>query len=234
MRSCGRKPNPLSRKRKLKTRLTCQKDILNSKRTMLHRLCLQSRCNVLPQSPSSSIQCVRLTQKRFKHGRDFPRNIPPPAPPGGTPIFRTNTMTLHYDPPPSAPSYKSTPTAFLPETHPFVPAPSMSQPPGTQLPPPLNKRRPREKSYNLTQKELSQMRRLRSHPNPKKRKTRAELASMFGCSQLFVGMAAPLPKEKVKAVFKEREETREAWSPRKRYHRDMRLERRKEWYQGDE
>jgi hypothetical protein len=47
-------------------------------------------------------------------------------------------------------------------------------------------------------------------------------------------MAAPLPKEKVKAVFKEREETRAEWSPRKQYHRDMREERRKEWYQGDE
>ena len=200
---------------------------------MLHRLCLQSRSSALPLSPFPSIQCLRLTQKRFKHGRDFPRNIPPPAPPRGTPIFRTSTMTLHYDPPPSAPSYKSTPTAFLPETHPSVPASSI-QPLGTQLPPPLNTGRPREKSYNLTQKDLGRMRHLRSHPNPKKRKSRAELASMFGCSQLFVGMAAPLPKEKVKAVFKEREETRAEWSPRKRYHRDMREERRKEWYQGDE
>jgi len=200
---------------------------------MLHRLSLQSRCNALPSSSFPSIQCLRLTQKRFKHGRDFPRNIPPPAPPGGTPIFRTNTMTLHYDPPPSAPSYKSTPTSFLPETHPFVPTSSI-QPLGTQLPPPLNTRRPREKSYNLKYKDLEKMRRLRSHPNPKKRKSRAELASMFGCSQLFVGMAAPLPKEKVKAVFNEREEVRAEWSPRKRYHRDMRQERRKEWYQGVE
>src|SRR5271169_1467366 len=133
---------------------------------MLHRLGLQSRCSALSPSPSSSIQCLRLTQKRFKHGRDFPRNIPPPAPPGGTTIFRTNSMTLHYDPPPSAPSYKSAPTSFLPEAHPFAPVPSI-QPPGTQLPPPLNTRRPREKSYHLTQKDLDQMRRLRSHPNPK-------------------------------------------------------------------
>jgi hypothetical protein len=200
---------------------------------MLHRLNLSARCNLSSPSPFQSIPCLRTLQKRFKHGRDFPRNIPPPPPPTGTPIFNAKDMTLYYSPPPSAPTYKSTPSSFLPPTHPFD-TQSSHQRPGTQLPPPLNAKRKREKSYHLTLGDLNKMRRLRNHADPTKRKSRVELAKMFGCSQLFVGMAAPVSQERVKAVFKEREEVRAEWSPRKRFHRDERQRRREEWYKTDE
>jgi hypothetical protein len=78
------------------------------------------------------------------------------------------------------------------------------------------------------------MRELRNHPDPEKRKSRNELAKMFGCSQLFVGMAAPLTKEEVKEVFRKREEERENWGLRKRVFRDARQRRRAEWTQSEE
>jgi Mitochondrial ribosomal protein subunit L20 len=142
-------------------------------------------------------------------------------------------MTLHHSPAPSAPSYKSTPTSFLPETHPFTPTTSL-HPIGTHLPPPLTKSRKREKSYHLTEEDIEMMRTLRFHPDPTQRKSRSELAKMFGCSQLFVGMAAPLPKAKVKEIFKEKEEQRTSWGARKRFFRDVRRRRKMEWIQGDE
>jgi len=78
------------------------------------------------------------------------------------------------------------------------------------------------------------MRTLRNHPDPTQRKSRGQLAKMFGCSQLFVGMAAPLTKEEVKEVFAKREEQRQGWGVRKRFFRDVRQRRRAEWTQSEE
>jgi hypothetical protein len=142
-------------------------------------------------------------------------------------------MTLHYSPAPSAPSYKSTPTSFLPESHPFGPTTSL-HPVGTHLPPPLNTKRRREKTYHLSEEDLQTIRNLRHHPDPAQRKSRKEISKMFGCSPFFVGMAAPLMKEQVKEVFKKKAEERDGWGVRKRFFRDVRQRRRAEWTQAEE
>src|SRR5436190_1561796 len=148
---------------------------------MLNRLNLSSKSLLSSHSPFNSILCIRNVQKRYKHGRDFPRHMPPPPPPSGEPIFSTSTMTLHHSPPPSAPSYKSTPTSFLPESHPFTLTTSI-HPLGSHLPPPLTTTRRRQKSYHLTEENIQTIRTLRHHPDPAKRKSRREIAKMFGCS----------------------------------------------------
>jgi len=78
------------------------------------------------------------------------------------------------------------------------------------------------------------MRTLRNHPDPTQRKSRGELARMFGCSQFFVGMAAPLKKEEAKEVIKKKAEQRESWGIRKRFFRDLRQRRRDQWTQSEE
>jgi len=197
------------------------------------------RINLSANSVTSSFrannctQCIHYVQRRYKHGRDFPRNLPRPPPPSGTPVFSTPSMTLHHNPPPSAPSYKVTPTSFLPETHRQRLFPVL-HPAGTLLPPPLTTHRKREKTYHLAEQDLAKMRKLRNHPDPEQRKSRNEIAKMFGCSQLFVGMAAPLSKAEVKEVFKQREEQRESWGVRKRFFRDNRQRRRQEWTHSEE
>lgn len=57
---------------------------------------------------------------------------------------------------------------------------------------------------------------------------------MFGCSQLFVGMVAPKPKEEVKEIYKKVEEVKEGWGDKKKYFRAARQKRREEWVNGDE
>jgi len=78
------------------------------------------------------------------------------------------------------------------------------------------------------------MRHLRNHPDPNARKSRTELAKMFGCSQLFVGMAAPRTKEEVKEIYKSQEEQKALWGDRKRTFREARQKRREHWAQDVE
>ena len=195
---------------------------------MLQRVAASSRNNLI-----ESIRCCCHLQRRFKHGRDFPRNIPRPPPPTGTKVFSTPTMTLYHSPPPSAPSYKVPPASFLPETR-QPPVGRILHPLDRQLPPVLTTKRPRAKTYHLTQADLEEIRRLRNHPDPEQRKSRNELARMFQCSQLFVGMAAPLSKDEVKEVFDKKKEQRDNWGPRKRLYRDLRQKRREEWISSEE
>jgi len=195
---------------------------------MFKRIASSSRSNLI-----QSIQCCRHIQRRFKHGRDFPRNIPPPPPPSGTPVFSTPSMTLYHSPPPSAPSYKTPAASFLPQTQQSE-STRILHPLDKQLPPALTTKRERGKKYHLTQADLEEIRRLRNHPDPEQRKSRNELAKMFQCSQLFVGMVAPLPKDEVKKVFEKREGQKEDWGPRKRFYRDLRQKRRAEWTSSEE
>lgn len=192
---------------------------------MHHRLSVSLRS--LSSYPFNSPLCIRHIQKRLKHGRDFPRNIPPPPPPSGKEILSTPSMTLLYTPAPSAPSHKSTPASFLPE--PQVSSPTSLYPIGMHLPPPLTKTRKRQKIYHLSQEDIDTMRHLRNHPDPNVRRSRTELAKMFGCSQLFVGMAAPRTKEEVNEIYKSQEERKALWGDRKRTFREARQKRREQW-----
>ena len=78
------------------------------------------------------------------------------------------------------------------------------------------------------------MKTLRNHPDPVQRKSRLELARMFGCSPLFVGMAAPRKKEEVRAIHKKLEEQKAAWGERKKAFREARQKRKTEWAQDVE
>jgi hypothetical protein len=82
--------------------------------------------------------------------------------------------------------------------------------------------------------DITLMRALRNHPDPEQRKTRAEIAKMFGCSQFFAGMAAPLGKAAVKEVYRLKEEERDSWGVRKRFFRDTRARRQAGWKAGEE
>ena len=194
---------------------------------MLQRPTSFSRSDLIP-----SIRCCYI-QKRFKHGRDFPRNIPRPPPPSGTEVFSTPSMTLYHSPPASAPSYKIPPGSFIPKTAQSEPV-RVLHPLDRQLPPPLNTKTKRQKTYNLTQEDLDEMRRLRNHPDPMQRKSRNELAEMFQCSQFFVGIAAPLSEAEVEKVLEQKAEERNNWGPRKRFFRDLRQKRRAEWTSSEE
>jgi Mitochondrial ribosomal protein subunit L20 len=78
------------------------------------------------------------------------------------------------------------------------------------------------------------MRELRNHPDPERRLSRGALAKKFACSQLFVGMAAPLDKVRLKEVRRTEKQEREGWGPRKRFLRETRRKRREEWYLSEE
>jgi hypothetical protein len=78
------------------------------------------------------------------------------------------------------------------------------------------------------------MRELRNHPNPAQRKSRNELAKMFGCTQFFVGIAAPLEKEAVKEIYRERERQKANWGVRKQFFRDVRQKRLEAWKNSEE
>jgi len=200
-----------------------------------------------PPNPFSS-QCLRQTtplgkaltalsplQKRYKHGRDFPRNVPRPPPPAGTKLASTPTMTLFHSPSPSAPTYKSTPLSFLPATAPFnATHPSSMVPLRTQLPPPLQNKRSRVKKVHLREADIAKIRELRYHADPAQRKSRRELARMFGCGSIFVGMVAPLGKDAVREKTEAREQQVLQWGERKRFLREVRSQRKQEWLKGDD
>ena len=57
---------------------------------------------------------------------------------------------------------------------------------------------------------------------------------MFGCSQLFIGIVAPLTKAEVKESFKKQADERAKWGPRKRIFRDGRRKRKEAWKEGEE
>jgi hypothetical protein len=199
----------------------------------LHRSLPQCLRQRIPTERPLAGPC--LLQKRHKHGRDFPRNIPPPPPPFGTKLFSNPTMTLYHSPAPSPASYKSTPLSFLPEAAPFNAANASSMVPlRTQLPPPLTTRRPRQKKMHLMEEDIEKIRELRSHPDPAKRKSRRELARMFGCGNIFVGMVAPVSKEVVREKELVREEQVQSWGERKRFLREARKKRKEGYFTASE
>lgn len=93
--------------------------------------------------------------------------------------------------------------------------------------PPLLREYPGAKSRHLTENELKRMRGLREK-NPQLY-TRSRLAKMFGCSPVFVSMAAPLPREALQEVRKNEKEQKMGWTWRKQLHREMRKKRRALW-----
>ncbi|KAL9136046.1 MAG: hypothetical protein Q9175_002755 [Cornicularia normoerica] len=139
-----------------------------------------------------------------------------------------------FNPPSSAPSPYHTPAVFLPASDPrrtlLAQSHQHANPydqPEKQLPPTVRKHQPYEKKYHLRQKEIDEIRRLRSQ-DPYKW-TRAKLAEKFECSQFFVGMVAEATTEKKAAEQRRSEEIQEKWGRRKKYAREDRGKRRELW-----
>jgi Mitochondrial ribosomal protein subunit L20 len=93
--------------------------------------------------------------------------------------------------------------------------------------PPLLRSYPHIRRRHLGEEDLAKMRTLRE-TNPQVY-TRQRLAKMFDCSPVFVSMAAPLPREALKEVWREKLEQKEGWTWRKQLVREMRKKRRELW-----
>ena len=137
-----------------------------------------------------------------------------------------------FNPPSSAPSPYQTPAAFLPQGDPRRQLLSESyqhanpyNDSGNKLPPSIRERP--EKKYHLREKEIEEIRRLRTEdPN---KWTQNKLAEKFQCSQFFIGMVSKAPKERLERAEKELEKVKERWGKKRRYARDDRQKRRELW-----
>ncbi|KAH3908284.1 hypothetical protein HBI56_228280 [Parastagonospora nodorum] len=162
--------------------------------------------------------------------------------------------TLIFNPPSSAPSVYHTPLKFLPKedkrrnlytaalhqqttsslrqrTSPIAAAGTplhtsshLPPRPSNQLPAPV--RAPYEKKYHLTDKEIGEIKRLRTS-DPYKW-TRVKLAEKFGCSQFFVGMVVQA-RQKAATVEKEHAAMRKKWGERRREAKEDRVRRKEMW-----
>lgn len=139
-----------------------------------------------------------------------------------------------FNPPSSAPSPYHTPPVFLPPNDPrrklLAQSHSHANPynqPDRRLPPMLKHHRLYEKKYHLREKDMEEIRRLRTE-DPFKW-TRSRLAEKFECSQFFVGMVCPASKEKMDKRDEEIEQIKAKWGRRKRYAREDRGKRRVLW-----
>lgn len=134
-----------------------------------------------------------------------------------------------FNPPSSAPSIYHTPTLFLPKDDPrrviFSEPPTIDQPSNSKLPPPV--RKPYEKTYHLTEADITEIRRLRRE-NPDKW-TRAILARKFKCSSLFVGIVCEATEEHKAKQAQILEAIKARWGEKRRMAREDRTRRRATW-----
>jgi hypothetical protein len=96
--------------------------------------------------------------------------------------------------------------------------------PTASLPTPV--REPYEKKYHLTDKEIAEIRQLRTE-DPYTW-TRVKLAEKFECSQFFVGMIVKAP-EKAIEVEKGHAQKRKMWGRRRKEAREDRVRRKELW-----
>ena len=187
---------------------------------------LPSFSSLVVYVPRRNESSARRTTKRLRSKPDasFTSSIPP---------SQINDHIV-FNPPSSAPSPYHTPPVFLPPNDPrralLAQSHKHANPydqPGRHLPPIIPKHRPYEKKYHLGQKEIEEIRRLRSE-DPYKW-TRAKLAEKFECSQFFVGMVAEASAEKKLAEQRKLEEIRGKWGRRRTYAREDRTKRRELW-----
>ena len=185
---------------------------------------LPSAFTPLCQAPRRHESSSRRTTKRLRVKPD----------PSFTASISPSQVRDHivFNPPSSAPSPHQTPAAFLPRGDPRRELLSQSHEhanpysdPSRHLPPAI--REPPEKKYHLREKEIEEIRRLRTEdPN---KWTQNKLAEKFECSQFFIGMVSKAPKERIEKAKKELEEVKEKWGQRRRYAREDRQKRRELW-----
>ncbi|KAL2045535.1 hypothetical protein N7G274_001963 [Stereocaulon virgatum] len=168
---------------------------------------------------------ARRTTKRL-------RTKPDPSFTSSIPESQINDHIV-FNPPSSAPSPYHTPPVFLPPNDPrrqlLVQSHRHANPyeqTERRLPPIIKHHQPYEKKYHLREKEIEEIRRLRTE-DPYTW-SRAKLAVMYGCSPFFVGIIAPNEGKRAEE-FKKVEEVKENWGRRRRYAREDRAKRRKMW-----
>ncbi|KAG5519829.1 hypothetical protein PMAC_000102 [Pneumocystis sp. 'macacae'] len=127
--------------------------------------------------------------------------------------------SLFYNPPASPPDYKITPYSLLPDT-----VKKLSKKPVFQgmLPPSLSPIK--QKKYHLTDEDINKIRMLRENGM-----SRSNIAKKFNASRFFVGMVAPLSKEKVDEIKRKHQEIKERWNDRKKEVMMNRMKRRRLW-----
>lgn len=180
--------------------------------------------SILPQITRRHEASARRTTKRLRTKPDpsFTSSIPP----------QNRQDHIVFNPPSSAPSPYHTPAVFLPPNDPRRTLLAKShhyanpyQDPERRLPPPV--RKPYEKKYHLTEKEILNIRKLRSE-NPHLW-TRKILAEHFKCSQFFVGMICEASNDKKAEEERTLSAVKDHWGKRRRYAREDRQKRRELW-----
>lgn len=158
--------------------------------------------------------------------------------------FLPSTTETHdhiiFNPPPSAPNVYHTPTVFLPKNDKrrqlhdlaspkgqHLVTTSLTSQPQQRLPPPV--RKPYEKRYHLTQKDMDEMRQLRGEDPVTW--SAAKLAKKFDCSSLFVGFVTEgLAKGKREQQQRVTEVVKSRWGVKRRVAREDRAIRKERWY----
>ncbi|KAI4156145.1 MAG: hypothetical protein LQ340_000482, partial [Diploschistes diacapsis] len=105
---------------------------------------------------------------------------------------------------------------------------SSSESSRARLPPPVKE--PREKQYNLGPEQIREIRALRS--SDPFAWTKKKLAEKFGCTEFFVSMCSPAPKERLDWARRKEEAVKSQWGRKRRGAREER-EKRKVLLQRD-
>ena len=203
---------------------------------MFLSLPLRPTCNLTFLLPSFSTLIPYVSRRNESSARRTTKRLrtkPDPSFTSSIPPAQVNDHIV-FNPPSSAPSPYHTPSAFLPANDPrrtlLAQSHQHANPydqPGKRLPPIIPKHKPYEKKYHLREKEIEEIRRLRSE-DPYKW-TRAKLAEKFDCSPFFVGMVAEASSEKKAEEQRRLEEIKQKWGRRRTYAREERAKRRDLW-----
>lgn len=180
--------------------------------------------------------------------------IPPSVSYGNSKDSTISHDHIVFNPPSSAPNVYHTPLIFLPKTdkrkafykaaQASSSAPPTSSTAGTiaqtatglstsstplaensTLPPPV--RQPYQKKYHLTEKDIDEIRHLRT--TDPRTWTRVALAKKFNCSVFFIGLVAHASKEVREEQKKQLEEIRKRWGRKKLEAKEDRARRRDAW-----
>lgn len=147
--------------------------------------------------------------------------------------------SIIYNPPASEASPLHTPFIFLPSNDARRAAITrLRHTPGSPVAPPVEGKLPpatrhsrRDPNYNMTAADVKEMKRLRNEDPITW--TANVIARKFGCSEVFVSMAAPAPPDYLKAL-KAKQERREArWGAIRKHAKEERVRRTEMLYRGE-
>ncbi|KAF4983243.1 hypothetical protein FDECE_17342 [Fusarium decemcellulare] len=193
---------------------------------------LNSHTSCLPLIPSRGHKTTSRTKRSLKiapHDSFLPdRKATFPA-----------SDSIIYNPPASEASPLHTPFLFLPPNDArraaitrlrHTPGSPVAPPAENKLPPSMKYHR-RNPNYNLSAADIKEMKRLRAE-DPVKWSVN-ELAEKFGCSTIFVKMAAPAPASHLKNLEAKKERREARWGAIRTQAREDRKRRTVMLYRGE-